>query len=172
MGEEVHRGQVGDFPDIADAFELEAHLGGAAVLGGEDIGGIGVHFEVCGGGTKIFFISVFSYLEKLIAELDGVMQAKKSRHLVAKTGEVLHVFGIEDGKEPIEAMGLEGSLKFGEDILDDLVGQLVGPRRLRLQIGSFEKEAVWFARRAGDWSGIGEAKQNERRNNGTFAPGA
>ena len=59
------------------------------------------------------------------------MEAKKSRHLVAKAGKILHVFGIEDGKESVEAMGFEGQLKFGEDIMNHLVGKIDGLSRRR-----------------------------------------
>ena len=46
------------FQPLADALELEAHLGGAAVLGGQDVGGIGVHVDVGGGEAGIFVVSV------------------------------------------------------------------------------------------------------------------
>ena len=116
--EEVDWAQVGDFPCGSDALELKTHLAGAAAFGGEDVGWIRVHFNVGSGGASIL---IFSDLQQLIAKFDAVVQAKKSHHLVAKAGVVLHIIGIEDSKDAVNVMAFEATLKVCQNVAHDFV---------------------------------------------------
>ena len=111
------------FHSGADAFELEAHLGGAAALGGKDVGGNSVHFDVGGGGGHVL---IFSDLQELIAKLDAVVQAEEGDHLVVKARIILHIVGVENGEHAVDVVSFQAALKVGQNVADDFVGKIEG----------------------------------------------
>src|SRR5215471_195346 len=121
LGEEVHWFESNGAPSGGSAFELEAHLRAASLLGRQDIARLGIHFYVGNGEPGIL---VGADLEKLVAKLDIVMRTEERRQLLAKVIVVRHILRIKHGEHQAEAVAFHPTLKASEDITRHFVGQI------------------------------------------------
>ena len=100
---------------------------------------LGVHFDVGSGEACIFG---FIDLQELIAKFDAVVKAEERRHLLAKARIILHSVGIEDREDAVEVVGFKATLKIGQNVTDNFVGEVERLCRGQFRRGSLGKRGL------------------------------